>query len=332
MEWFEIRSDTEYRAPFSLSFRMVILGFSVLNSVLINVAIMAFFEALGWSIALSLIASSMGILLCLIGIRLVQQRLMFGAVQVNWQGVIFNGMFRQRDIALADIQSVDGAAIHLHNSTRISLPRGITRLVRGKLTSEITERCSQRKDIERVKLPCIRSPFSLANLTLRPWRMADQDPFFRLFSSPTFRRANEVSYMSRSRARRYVSAFEKLNNPRFQHVRHWAIEDPTSSSPSSLIGHLDIWVTTFKPATLSIAYGLSETRQGQGTMTALLSALVGEATDVWGIERVEARCRAHNRASRRVLEKSGFEMAPWDASSGDPETIKYVFTASLSSV
>ena len=327
MEWFEIRSDTEYRAPFSLSFRILILGFAVFNSVLINVALMTLFEVLSCSIALSLSASFMGILLCLLGIRMVQQRLIFGAVQVNWQGVIFNGVLRQREIALADIQAVDGAAIHLYNSTRIPLPRGITRLVRANLTSEIIERWSQMKDIKRVQLPCIRSPFCLASLTLRPWRMADQESFYRLFSSRTFRRANQLSSMSRSRARRYVSAFQELNNPRFQHVRHWAIEDPASSSPSSLIGHLDVWVTTFTPATLSIAYGLSETRQGQGTMTALLGALLGEVTEVWGIERVEARCRAHNRASRRVLEKSGFEMAPRDDSSGDPETIKYVFTA-----
>jgi ribosomal-protein-alanine N-acetyltransferase len=49
-------------------------------------------------------------------------------------------------------------------------------------------------------------------------------------------------------------------------------------------------------------------RRARGHATAAVQALVGFAFNELNLHRVEAACVPHNAASRRVLEKSGFEL------------------------
>jgi ribosomal-protein-serine acetyltransferase len=55
-----------------------------------------------------------------------------------------------------------------------------------------------------------------------------------------------------------------------------------------------------------IGYWLSEDRQGRGTMTAAVRALVDHAFNTWELNRVEIRAAAENRRSRAIPERLGF--------------------------
>lgn len=56
----------------------------------------------------------------------------------------------------------------------------------------------------------------------------------------------------------------------------------------------------------AIGYWLAEGRQGEGTMTAAVGALVGHAFFAWDLERVEIRVATGNRRSRAIPERLGF--------------------------
>jgi ribosomal-protein-serine acetyltransferase len=55
-----------------------------------------------------------------------------------------------------------------------------------------------------------------------------------------------------------------------------------------------------------IGYWLAEDRQGQGTMTRAVAALVDYAFEVFELNRVEIRAAVENRRSRAIPERLGF--------------------------
>lgn len=58
----------------------------------------------------------------------------------------------------------------------------------------------------------------------------------------------------------------------------------------------------------TLGYWIGQPHAGRGHATAAVRAMVGHAFDELRLHRVEAACVPTNRASRRVLEKSGFEL------------------------
>ena len=58
----------------------------------------------------------------------------------------------------------------------------------------------------------------------------------------------------------------------------------------------------------TLGYWIGETFAGQGHATAAVRAMVAHAFDELKLHRVEAACVPDNAASRRVLEKTGFEL------------------------
>lgn len=56
----------------------------------------------------------------------------------------------------------------------------------------------------------------------------------------------------------------------------------------------------------SIGYWLDADRQGRGTMTSAVRALVDHALSVWRLNRVEIRAAPENRRSRAIPERLGF--------------------------
>lgn len=56
-----------------------------------------------------------------------------------------------------------------------------------------------------------------------------------------------------------------------------------------------------------IGYWLAQSRQGRGTMTVAVRALVDQALLDWDLNRVEIRAATENRRSRRIPERLGFQ-------------------------
>jgi ribosomal-protein-serine acetyltransferase len=81
-----------------------------------------------------------------------------------------------------------------------------------------------------------------------------------------------------------------------------AIVDPDGR----LAGVVGFHSVDWRRRTTSIGYWLAADRQGHGTMTSAVRALVGHAFDTWGLKRVEIRAATDNLRSRAIPERLGF--------------------------
>lgn len=68
---------------------------------------------------------------------------------------------------------------------------------------------------------------------------------------------------------------------------------------------------------VEIGYTLAPSARGKGIGTAAVGALVGRLATVPGIRQVTAITGAHNTASRRLLERQGFQLTGPPPGSGD---------------
>jgi ribosomal-protein-alanine N-acetyltransferase len=77
-------------------------------------------------------------------------------------------------------------------------------------------------------------------------------------------------------------------------------------------GHPAGWITlvvsNWEHGLAEVGYALSTAYQARGLMTDALGQLLADLFINTHLERVEARCAIENAASRRVLEKNGFQL------------------------
>ena len=59
---------------------------------------------------------------------------------------------------------------------------------------------------------------------------------------------------------------------------------------------------------VEIGYGIKKEYEGQGYMTEAVTAMVGWAIEQIGVNNIEAETDPDNKASQRVLEKTGFHL------------------------
>ena len=72
-------------------------------------------------------------------------------------------------------------------------------------------------------------------------------------------------------------------------------------------GWITLVVSNWEHGLAEVGYALSTAYQSRGLMTEALGLLLEDLFTNTHLERVEARCAIDNDASRRVLEKSGFQ-------------------------
>jgi ribosomal-protein-alanine N-acetyltransferase len=72
-------------------------------------------------------------------------------------------------------------------------------------------------------------------------------------------------------------------------------------------GWITLVVSNWEHGLAEVGYALSTAYQSQGLMTEALGQLLEDLFSNTNLERVEARCAIDNVASRRVLEKNGFQ-------------------------
>jgi ribosomal-protein-alanine N-acetyltransferase len=72
-------------------------------------------------------------------------------------------------------------------------------------------------------------------------------------------------------------------------------------------GWITLVVSNWEHGLAEVGYALSTAYQSQGLMTEALGQLLEDLFSNTNLERVEARCAIDNAASRRVLEKNGFQ-------------------------
>jgi ribosomal-protein-serine acetyltransferase len=76
---------------------------------------------------------------------------------------------------------------------------------------------------------------------------------------------------------------------------------------ANIVGVIGFHAIDWRHGSTAIGYWLAEDRQGRGTMTEAVRALVGHAFDVWKLNRVEVRAAVGNVRSRAIPERLGFK-------------------------
>ncbi len=139
-----------------------------------------------------------------------------------------------------------------------------------------------------------------ARLTGRPVRVTDAEALFSAYASDclvarymTWRAARDVSETAR-----YLAAMEAL----MESGNRWVLALAERAAPDRPIGVFD---ARFDAHRMDVGYVLGRAHWGRGLMTEALSAAVAWARATPHLHRVWAVCDIDNRASARVMEKSG---------------------------
>ena len=141
------------------------------------------------------------------------------------------------------------------------------------------------------------------SVQIRPARVSDAPLFQAWRAEASVRRFQPLQVVALSQLRNDVAS-QNIDNlyrgrgERFQ----WIIE--ADGRPS---GWITLVVGNWEHGLCEVGFALTTDCQGRGVMTQALVLLLPDLFLNTRIERVEARCAIENTASRRVLEKVGFE-------------------------
>jgi ribosomal-protein-alanine N-acetyltransferase len=141
-----------------------------------------------------------------------------------------------------------------------------------------------------------------ARLRLRPYRDADVDALFALYSDPVVMRYwSFPPWAARSQAEAYLARAaahlaQGLALP-------WAIAD---AADDVLIGTATLHSLHVDQGRAEIGYALAADRQGRGLAAEALRAVLEHAFGTLGLRRIEADVDPRNAASCRLLDGLGF--------------------------
>lgn len=140
-------------------------------------------------------------------------------------------------------------------------------------------------------------------LVLRPPCEADVDPLFRLFSDPeTLRYWSRPAMLRREEAATYISEIRDAFARRS--LINWIIAEPDQQR---MLGTCTLYDLQPSHLRCAVGYALLRDCQGRGTATLAVELACQWAMHWLGLHRVEADIHPDNQASRRVLQRAGFQ-------------------------
>ncbi len=141
-------------------------------------------------------------------------------------------------------------------------------------------------------------------LSLRPTRLSDAaDLFAFLGDAEAMRHTHHLATLCD--CRRHVARHERQR--RRIGCAPWAVLDRIDGR---LVGYGGVFVDPFDPDWgLEVGYWFAPSAWGRGYATELTEASLRFARDRLGLSEIQAFAKPENAASRRVLEKAGFEHA-----------------------
>ncbi len=144
-----------------------------------------------------------------------------------------------------------------------------------------------------------RSP----SVSLRPASPRDADLLRQWRAETSVRRFQPLNDLPTSQLRADVASQRMSELYRGQGDKfQWIIQ--VDGQPA---GWITLVVSNWEHGLAEVGYALSTAFQAQGLMTDALGQLLEDLFNNTNLERIEARCAIDNDASRRVLEKNGFE-------------------------
>jgi ribosomal-protein-alanine N-acetyltransferase len=148
--------------------------------------------------------------------------------------------------------------------------------------------------VERTKSPTV---------SLRPASPRDAELLRQWRAETSVRRFQPLNDLPTSQLRADVASQRMSELYRGQGDKfQWIIQVDTQAA-----GWITLVVSNWEHGLAEVGYALSTTYQAQGLMTEALGLLIEDLFSNTNLERIEARCATDNVASRRVLEKNGFQ-------------------------
>jgi ribosomal-protein-serine acetyltransferase len=138
---------------------------------------------------------------------------------------------------------------------------------------------------------------------LRPLEDGDADELFALIDANRDHLAHWMPFVGQTRGAADSLAF--IRAARRQHEENRGMQLAVIQQ-EQIIGVAGFHAIDWTRRSTSIGYWLAADRQGAGTMTTAVSALLNHAFDRWELTRVEIRAGVANRRSRAIPERLGF--------------------------
>lgn len=142
-----------------------------------------------------------------------------------------------------------------------------------------------------------------ARLTLRALQPGDEEAVFALRSDPeAMRYGSGLPWTDRAVAAKWI-AEHAAGFARGEYFNFAIVLNETGA----FIGHCGVYALDRQSRRADVGYALLPTQWGKGYAREAVAALLGFAFDTLDLNRLEADIHPDNIASRRLLEKLGFE-------------------------
>jgi ribosomal-protein-serine acetyltransferase len=139
--------------------------------------------------------------------------------------------------------------------------------------------------------------------SMRPLEDEDAEELFALIDSNRAHLAHWMPFVGQTRGVADSLAFIRAARRQLEENRGMQL---ALVQGDRIIGVAGFHAIDWSRKSTSIGYWLAADRQGAGTMTAAVCALLDHAFDRWGLSRVEIRAGVLNTRSRAIPERLGF--------------------------
>jgi len=139
--------------------------------------------------------------------------------------------------------------------------------------------------------------------SLRALEDADAEELFALIDANRAYLAHWMPFVGQTRSAVDSLAFIRAARRQYEENRGMQL---ALVQDGRLIGVAGFHAVDWSRRSTSIGYWLAADRQGAGTMTAAVCALLDQAFGRWELQRVEIRAGVHNGRSRAIPERLGF--------------------------
>ncbi len=148
------------------------------------------------------------------------------------------------------------------------------------------------------------NPIATERLTLDPVTAANAETLWRIMQSPYLRRYQDVPRIPKEEFAQRVAARPGRFDGRAAGRFEWLIVVSGTKTP---IGWISLRVAERHASAAEIGYSIVAAARKQGYAAEAAAAVVDVAFRVGRLGRVDACCVPENAASRRLLERIGFE-------------------------
>ncbi len=140
-------------------------------------------------------------------------------------------------------------------------------------------------------------------LSLEPVDPRNARELWRILGAPDLRRFQDIPRLRAEEFERQVRSRPRLLQPNVTGRFEWLLR---AGEPPEAIGWVSLRVNERAPDVGEIGYSLIEAARGRGYATEALGAVVDESFGNSDLAELQACCMPENRASRAVLDRTGF--------------------------